>query len=261
MLLGRGGEASVYALDEERVLRIHRPGPGATNIERRASLLEALATHAPPLPFAIPRVLEARELHERWVTIEARLPGHSLASALERAEAAERRALLRSYLEAVRLLSEVRCPGAFYGDLLADDAIHTSSFRDYAQRRARRSLDTAGGRLATLDAAELARGLPEPQSPAFVYLDAHPSNVLVSTERVSAVIDFGGAAIAGDARFGATVAATYLSERDQPVAQEWLAEQGLSELYGATRRWIAAFWSFARDDTALFGWCQRVLLE
>jgi hypothetical protein len=45
------------------------------------------------------------------------------------------------------------------------------------------------------------------------------------------------------------------------VAQEWLAERGLEELYGATRRWLAAFWSFARDDAALFGWCQRVLLE
>jgi Ser/Thr protein kinase RdoA (MazF antagonist) len=206
MLLGRGGEASVYALDEERVLRIHRHGPTETTIERRASLLEALATHARELPFAIPRVLEAHSLHERWVTIEPRLPGHSLANALQRAEDADRRALLRSYLDAVRLLSNLRCPGSFYGDLLVDDAIRTSSFRDYAQRRARRSLDTAGGHLAALDAAELARALPEPPSPTFVYLDAHPSNVLVHGDRISAVIDFGGAAIAGDARFGATVA-------------------------------------------------------
>ena len=34
--LGSGGEASVYALDAERVLRVHRPGPTGATIARRA---------------------------------------------------------------------------------------------------------------------------------------------------------------------------------------------------------------------------------
>jgi aminoglycoside phosphotransferase (APT) family kinase protein len=103
--------------------------------------------------------------------------------------------------------------------------------------------------------------LPEAEEPVFVYLDAHPTNVLAADGRVTAIVDFGGVAIIGEARFGAVVPATYLTDRDQPLAQAWLRERGLSELFKPTRRWIAAFWSFARDDVALFAWCRSVLLE
>src|SRR5215831_14269119 len=63
-LIGQGGEACVYALDGERVLRVHRPGPNETIVERRARLLEELAREASTLPFALPRVLEISRVHE-----------------------------------------------------------------------------------------------------------------------------------------------------------------------------------------------------
>lgn len=258
-LLGSGGEASVYALDAERVLRVHRLGPTGATIARRASLLEQLEKSAPGLPFAIPQVLARACVHERWITIEPRLAGRSLAEVLGELAGDARDSLVTSYLDVGQRLAEIRLPQSFYGDLLADDAIQTASFRQYLERRARRSLEVAGEPLRHVDPARLAQALPEASEPTFIYLDAHPSNLLVDAGRITAVVDFGGAAILGEQQFGTIVPATALTDRDQPVAQAWLRERNLSELYSPTRDWMAAFWSFARDDHFLFEWCQRVL--
>jgi Ser/Thr protein kinase RdoA (MazF antagonist) len=257
--LGSGGEASVYALDAERVLRVHRLGPTGATIARRATLLEQLAQSAPGLPFAIPQVLARACVHERWITIEPRLPGRSLAALLSELEGVARDTLIENYLDVGQRLAEIRLSRSFYGDLLVDDAIQTASFRQYLERRARRSLDAAGELLRHVDPARLAHDLPEATEPTFIYLDAHPSNLLVDAGRISAVVDFGGAAILGEQRFGTVVPATALTERDQPLAQAWLRERHLSDLYEPTRSWMAAFWSFARDDVSLFEWCQSVL--
>ncbi|MEO8184139.1 MAG: aminoglycoside phosphotransferase family protein [Deltaproteobacteria bacterium] len=260
-LLGSGGEASVYALDGERVLRVHRPGPTEATLARRASLLAELAANDPALPFAIPEVLEQAQVHERWVTIERRLPGRPFPELLTELEGAGRDSLVLSYLEAGRRLARIPLQRAFYGDLLADDAIQTASFRQYLEQRAQRSLALSGEPLAQIDAGPLASALPEATEPAFVYLDFHPANVLVGDGRVTAVVDFGGAAIVGEQRFGAVVPATALPPRDEPLARAWLHRQGWSELYAPTRDWMAAFWSFARDDEPLFAWCRSVLLR
>jgi len=260
-LLGSGGEAQVYALDQERVLRLHRPGPSAATIARRASLLAELAANDPALPFAIPEVLEQAQLHERWVTIERRLPGRALSELLGELDGARRDSLVLSYLEAGQRLAQIPLQRAFYGDLLRDDAIHAASFRQYLEQRARRSLTASGEPLAQIDAAPLAAALPEATEPAFVYLDFYPSNVLVAAGHVTAVVDFGGAAIVGEKRFAAVVPATGLPPRDEPLVLAWLRSQSLSELYAPTRDWMAAFWSFARDDGPLFEWCQSVLLR
>lgn len=258
-LLGSGGEATVYALDAERVLRVHRPGPGLAALERRAQLLAELAARASGLPFALPRVLDVRRVHERWISVETRLPGRPLAVVLDGAGGAEREALVLSYLQCGARLCGVRWPTSFYGDLLADDPIRTPSFRQYLERRARQSLDAAGEPLSLVDPRALADALPEASEPAFVYIDYYPSNVLVEAGRVVSVVDFGGAAIVGDPRFGSVIPAIYSGARDQPLVHAWLESEGLSELYEPTRRWIAAFWAFARDDAKLFEWCRGVL--
>jgi hypothetical protein len=151
-LLGRGGEASVYALDSDRVLRVHRPGPERATLERRARLLDELAERGGELPFGLPRVLDVAHVKERWVSIETRLPGRPLSVALGEAAGTEREALVLSYLECAKRLCDICWPGAFYGDLLVDDPIRTPSFREYLERRARQSLDIAGEPLSRVDA-------------------------------------------------------------------------------------------------------------
>ncbi len=74
-LLGRGGEASVYALDEEHILRVSRPGATELGVRARAALLGELQSSAHRLSFSIPRVLEIDFVHDRWCTVERRLRG------------------------------------------------------------------------------------------------------------------------------------------------------------------------------------------
>jgi hypothetical protein len=44
------------------------------------------------------------------------------------------------------------------------------------------------------------------------------------------------------------------------LAREWLVDQGLADGFVAAERWVAALWSFARNEARLQQWCRLVLL-
>jgi Ser/Thr protein kinase RdoA (MazF antagonist) len=259
--LGVGGEASVYALDRNRVLRVHRTGATETGVARRKELLDELAVEAVSLPFEIPRVLELRTVLECVVSVERRLPGRPLPEVLPETRSLRRAALLSSYLDAAASLGKLRIARPWFGDLLATDAIHALTFRGYLERRAALSLAARGEHLSNADPRALARELPEPAHASLLYLDFHPDNILVEDHRVSAVVDFGGGAIAGHGSLAAVTAAAYLPDVDQPIFHAWLEAHGLVDLYTPMRRWLAAYWAFASDDSELAGWCRAVLAE
>jgi hypothetical protein len=50
------------------------------------------------------------------------------------------------------------------------------------------------------------------------------------------------------------------TDRDRNLTREWLAGEGLLDLYKEAERWIAARWSFARNEEKLHRWCRSVLL-
>jgi Ser/Thr protein kinase RdoA (MazF antagonist) len=258
-LLGRGGEASVYALDPERVLRIQRPGAKENSVRARASLLDELRSSADRLSFSIPRVLEIDFVAERWVSVETRLPGRSLESELETVVGPEREALIRLYLSAANELGDLTLSRRFFGELHEGDPIRGQTWRDYLERRARHSLELGGDVYSSLSPSELTAPFEEPRTSALVYLDAYPGNVLVEEGGVTAILDFGGGVLIGDPRFNALAAATYLSGEDRAIGEAWLAERGVTPT-GPFRRWLAAYWAFARDDEALAAWCRSELL-
>ncbi len=266
--LGRGGEAQIYALDADRVLRVHHVDTTRSAVERRNALLAELAAGAAQLPFAIPAVLDTVEREGRIVVLERRLPGRPLDAVLADASAASRQALVRAHLDAAARIGDIALDRPAYGDLCSGAPIHAETFREYLEARAARSLRRAGPDFSGIDPGELARALPEPEGPALVHLDAFAGNMLAEGESITAVIDFGTVSIAGDRRLDPLAAAAYLdppitptaTHADRSVAQEWLAERGLDELYAPARRWLAAFWSAAVDDLALAGWCRSILL-
>ena len=267
-LLGIGGEACVFALGSERIARIHHPGAVLDAVVRRAQLLEGFHETASAVPFSIPRVLEMTELHGRLITFEPRLPGRPLSHVLGEVAGAEREHLITRFLEASTRLRDLRVSPAWYGDLCEAEPIRTPSYRAYLEQRAKKSLACAGSAFDGLDPARLAAALPEPERPSFVHMDFYPGNVLVEGQEVSAVIDFGGPAIVGDARLEPLSAVIYLTpfitttatDRDRRLAREWLKAQHLDALFEPAERWIAARWSFATDDVRLHRWCRRVLL-
>ena len=266
--LGSGAEAQVYALDARRVARIHSPGVARADVSGRAALLSELAAGARAVPFAIPQVLDIAAVDDRLVSIEARLPGRALSEVLGEASARQRATLTRAYLDAAARIGDLRLARAWYGDLSNRDPIRTATFRDYLRERARKSLEVAGPAFAAVEAGGLAAALPEPASPALVHLDAFPGNMLAEGGAISAVLDFGSVSIMGDRRLDPLTAAAYLDSAitpsataaDRRAASEWLEERQLIHWYPPARRWLAAYWSFAREDPRLFEWCRRILL-
>jgi aminoglycoside phosphotransferase (APT) family kinase protein len=268
-LLGQGSEAWVYGLDEARVVRIYRPGTSRHSVNGRTTLLQEMATNRDRVSFAIPTVLDTLEVARHWVTIERRLAGRPLIDLLSTATGTIRERLIIAYLKAAAAIHRLGVVRPWYGELLdGPDAIRTATFRDYLTQRAARSLAAAGSDFAHISAAALAGTLQEPDRPALVHLDAFPGNILANEEgKITAVLDFGVVAIMGDARLDVLAAAVYLdppitppaTDRDRQLAQAWLADQGLADLYQPARRWLAAFWSFAQDDFPLFDWCRATL--
>lgn len=266
--LGSGAEASVYALDERRVARIHGGHVERSAVVARATLLNELARGAASVPFAIPEPLGIVRVQERLVTIERRLPGQPLARLLETASGTRRRALIRSYLAAASRIADLGLERSWYGELASQEPIRASTFRAYLRRRAQCSLAAAGRDFTGVDPTQLAAALPEPARPELTHLDAFPGNMLAAGGAVTAVLDFGTTSIMGDRRIDPLAAAAYLEPAitpsatpdDRRTAEEWLREHALTPLYEPVRRWLGAYWSFATDDVRLSRWCRRLLL-
>jgi aminoglycoside phosphotransferase (APT) family kinase protein len=265
--LGRGGEARVFALGDDRVVRILHPAGRADDIARRQRLVDELVRTQPA--FALPRVLEIGELDGRVYAIERRLRGHSLLDELRTASGAARQQLIEAYLDTSAALGDLaldRRP--HFGDLVADEPVTAPAWREYLEQKAASSLRRATPSLRAIDAAALAEPFTEPAGASFVHLDAFAGNMLTDGARITAVLDVGASSVAGDRRFDPLASATYLmseqitptaSAADHDIALSWLRSVGLIEWLEPARRWLAAYWSFARDDHPLVAWCESVL--
>lgn len=267
MLLGRGGEASVYAIDDERIVRVlHQTSEGSTVI-RRAQLVAELTRK--PAPVALPGVLALGEVDGRWFTVERRLPGRMVGDELRRLEGRERDLLVEHHLDAAAALGDLRLDSrSWFGDLLAVEPVRSRDWRTYLAERATASLRRGGPAFAGVDADGLAAELPDTTAPAFVHLDAFVGNMLATGTTITAVLDIGPTALVGDRRLDPLAAAVYLASpqitpvatrRDVDVALSWLRNAGLADWFEPARRWLAAYWSSAVDDEPLRAWCQSVL--
>jgi aminoglycoside phosphotransferase (APT) family kinase protein/predicted RNA-binding protein with PIN domain len=270
-LLGRGGEARVFALGTDRVLRLPHAGVPAAHLEDRRRLLAAIAT--PGWRVALPEVLEQREVAGRLVVVERRLPGRDALAALgERGR--DREALVRDHLDVSRAVAELPCPTDRFGEVIGPHRIAAASFGEWAESRLAASLAAGGDAFAGVDPAALTRDLlaalpePEPARPVLVHLDAFLGNMLAEGDRVSALLDFGPMTIGGPPDLDALVAVAYLApeitstarEGDRQAARAWAEEAGLVEALRPAERWIAAYWTGAPDDERLRRWCGRILL-
>ena len=153
-LLGRGGEAWVYALDDERVLRVlHDPVVGGDvgnhsdppdDIEARQALVDELATAEPP--FALPQVLHRGLIEGRSYAIERRLPGRSVMDELPRLDRRERNALIEAHLDTAMALGDLHLENRqWFGDLLAPSPIRCPTWRSYLAAKAADGLSAAPG--------------------------------------------------------------------------------------------------------------------
>lgn len=265
--LGHGGEAHVFAIDHERVVRVLHAGGRTDEIVRRQQLVDELARTA--RPYALPEVLEVGELDGRVYAIERRLIGRSLLDVLGEVTGAPRRRLLEAHLDTAAALGDLHLePRAEFGDLIADEPVTAPTWRAFLERKAAQNLARSTPALRTIDPVALAAPFDEPATKAFVHLDAFTGNMLTDSRSITAVLDVSVTSIAGDRRFDALASATYLcapvaptaaSAADLEFARGWLRNRGLDDWFEPFRRWIAAYWSFALDDPRLLAWCESVL--
>ncbi len=266
--LGHGSEAWVYALGDDRVVRIVRGGGRVDDVVRRHQLVSHLRRARPS--FALPDVLEVGEAGGRVFAVERRLPGRSVLDELRSCVGVARRRLVESYLDTAAALGDLPLgPRRDFGDLVSEDPITTATWRAYLAERAAANLSRSTSEFRSIDPDALVDGLPEAAAPAFVHLDAFAGNMLTDGTRITAVIDIGSTCVAGDRRFDPLSAAVYLASpeitpaataADVEVAMGWLRAAGLQHWFEPARRWLAAFWSFAVDDPNLLRWCRQVLL-
>ncbi len=266
-LLGEGGEAQVYALDDAHIVRLFRDGASAEDVTARTALLTEIADGAVHLPFETPVVLEQGEIFGRVYTIEKRILGTSLLTALSRATGDVRRGLVEQYMDAAWRVGEIQIERNYLGEIGRKDAIQTQSWQVYLTERANRSL--ASSPLNHLDGTPFANALGElAEPPAFIHLDYFAGNAMANGDRLNAVIDFGYSSIIGDRRMNALVAAAHLATpritptvtaEDRAIAFAWLRERNLFNYYERGLPWLAAYWTFASDDAELYNWCCSIL--
>jgi len=268
-LLGHGGEAWVYALDDHRVVRVLHAARDVETIHQRQALVDELASHG--APFELPELIEVGEVDGRHFAVERRLPGRSVMAQLEALDGAERDLLVERHLEATKALGRLHLePRGWFGDLVAPNPVRAPSWRAYLEQRAAKSLRLSTPAFRAIDPASLVQSLPEAAAPAFVHLDAFAGNMLARGSTITAVLDIGLTSAVGDARLDPLASAVYLASpqitpvatsRDVDVGMSWLRGAGLAEWFEPARRWLAAFWCSAVDDVRLHQWCRSVLVD
>jgi putative membrane protein len=274
--LGRGGEANVFALDAERVLRLHRssvPSASAAYVRRIGALYEQLDRSA--VPFALPQVFEVHEEDVSW-SIERRLPGQPLDELLRTLADDDRRRAIEGYVDGAAAFAGLGVPPGFepgYGELFTVEGLRADRWGDLLGDRLELQLGMAaavvGEHVPDLDrAAEriIASAREEPaDGRALVHGDYFPGNVLLGDDlRISAVLDFGWLTVVGDPTHDVRSAVAFWAVRpwarsgdDDALLAAAARHLGpdARDLIARTRRYEQLRFAFVAEDPHLHTWC------
>jgi aminoglycoside phosphotransferase (APT) family kinase protein len=247
LLLGAGAESRVYALSDDLVLRVYRGHAGRT-IEERKALLAALPRHA--VSFALPDIVGEGAVGGAAYTVERRLPGRSLDTALADLRGGSRADAWRNYLDASEAIARLTIQGGAFGETIGwgGTPLRERTWTGYLLASIDRSLreigDTLSRDVPRFDAAldrvrRRVAALGEPAERVLVHGDFYPQNVMVDdVGRVTGVIDFGGNTLLGDPRMDLASAAMFVAIPEVPEADQQDAVFVVGE---ACRRYGAGF--------------------
>jgi aminoglycoside phosphotransferase (APT) family kinase protein len=274
--LGHGGEADVFALDAERVLRVHRNPDhhgSARYVRSIGAFYDSLDRGA--VPFALPQVLEVHEEDVTW-SIERRLPGRPLDAMLDELSGEERRRAIGSYVDGAAAFGALGVPDGFeggFGELFTAERLVAPTWGELLAERLALQLERGEpvvrdlvpdlGRARTRVLA-MARAEPA-DGRTLVHGDFFPGNVLFGDDLgVSAVLDLGWLTVVGDPTHDIRSAVAFWSVRpwSKPgdrealvaAAQRHLGDDTLGMLQ-RTERFEQARFAFVAEDPHLFAWC------
>ena len=285
-LIGAGGESEVFALDDQRVLRLYRStheAPVVTSEQLRGLYgLWATSPATEAIPLELPRILEAGEIGGRRFTIDRRMSGRILSSWLPRAGVEERRDVLRGYLQAAASLQLLPTPTSTFARLIGEDRREFTSLAELLTDQLGRAVQRSQQRLEQ-DLPEVAAVWDRLQSalvertcePKLVHGDYCPPNVYLSRDAqgrpvVTGVGDFSPHTLSADPMLDITGAVAFLELESYPGAADdaaWLTGVAVEQFGAGTAEWIAhyrAFYGFYFSDAyefdpQLYAWCLRQL--
>ena len=121
-LLGAGGESEVFAIDNERVLRLYQSRHEAPR--RTAAQLHGLyqTWAGSDIGLELPLILDMGERNGRFFTVDRRLSGRNFSGWLRHAARAQRRPALISFLDATERLQRLPSPVPGFARLIGDGA-------------------------------------------------------------------------------------------------------------------------------------------
>jgi putative membrane protein len=281
-LLGAGGESEVFAVDDQRVLRLYRQRHEAPHqVIGQLRALYASWTDC-DIGVELPRILEAGERNGRPYSIDRRFSGRPFSPWLAQAEPGERRSALLSFLDATTRLAELPGPVPGFARLIGPDApAQFASAAELARNMLVGPTLSSRGRLSQdlphvaevwerLQADLLGREV----TPVLVHGDICPPNAYMSIGPdgpvVTGIGDFSPHTVHGDPMMDVTGAVAFLELEPYAAAAEdavWLETVAVERWGSETRHWIDVYRRFYgfyfsnayEFDPALYGWCLRQL--
>jgi aminoglycoside phosphotransferase (APT) family kinase protein len=215
-LIGRGMEGAVYDVGDGLVGKVWFDRRPAELLSLQAFHQELSAQH---LPFRTPEISEVVELDGQTLSIEPKLPGTPLRTAVAAGVVSEEQAL-DAFVSVVSALGKTAVGQPTKALPVLNE--HTSLWEDRSswgevlaavvRRRGRGSLlgRTVDGFDALLERLVTSLGQLPPGRLRLVHGDICPPNLLVDTQgRVSALLDWGFFTTAGDNAFDAATAAGF----------------------------------------------------
>ncbi|HET9872041.1 MAG TPA: PH domain-containing protein [Propionibacteriaceae bacterium] len=282
-LLGRGGECTVFAIDDAHVLRLYRPSheSPARVIPQLRALYNFWAQA--DVGFETPRIVDSGQLSGRHYTVDRRMSGRVFSEWLAQAPQEERRDALRSYLRIASSLSRLPAPVLGFARLVGPDAPQQfASLAELLSAQLQRVIGASRDRL-TADVPEISRVWANWHAniarrrcqPALVHGDLCPSNVFCSrapdgTAVVTGVLDFSPHTLAADPLMDITGAICFLELESYAGASDdaaWLADYAAAELGADILPWVQAYRQFYgfyfssahAVDERLYAWCVNQL--
>jgi putative membrane protein len=271
-LLGSGGESQVYALDEERILRLYRE---RADPEYVASLHEFYrALDGVTLPFSLPYMEEVGDVDGALYAVEKRLPGVSFTQYLKQAGGDARSQSLANYLAAAAQIQTIPINLREFGELLTSNPTQRPAWPEYLAARAHEVLSSYSHLSADVPALDgIVRSwekdlemVADVAKPTLAHGDYFPGNVMVDENgEVTAVIDFSPTTVAGDPKLDLACALIFVEvdagyrPDDSPLLARLLRERddapaaGVIALY---RTFYSFYFSGAKKhDPPLYEWC------
>ena len=281
-LLGGGGESEVFALDDQRVLRIYRR-PHADTDNTVAQLHAVYAGwEGVDIGIEVPRIIEVGQRSGRFFTIDRRFSGEGFSEWLRQAGTTERHIALTSFLDATERLRRLPSPMAGFARLVGQEAPKVfGSFPELMHNMLAASVQASR--------AQLDRDLPNAArvwdrlhgelaersvSPALVHGDVCPPNAYVSRDPTGPVVtgigDFSPHTVNGDPAMDIAGAVIFLELEPYPDAQAdsaWLGGVAIERWGSEIGHWIDVYRRFYgfyfsnshAFDPRLYAWCLRQL--